>query len=120
YLRSQPFENLLRSKIIAYLETATNGRVELGRLSWNVAKLEVEVLDVTVHGREGASELPFAHVDRLYARLRIISIAEARVALRDFSLTHPVIHLIVYPDGSTNAPEFRSKAQPDKGPVAQL
>src|SRR5438477_10787075 len=76
YLRSERFENLLRAKLIAYLETATNGRVELGRLQWNLARWEIEVRDVTIHGREETSELPFAHVDRLYARVRIISLAE--------------------------------------------
>ncbi len=120
YLRSERFENLLRSKIIAYLETATNGRVEIGRLQWNLAKWEVEIHGVTIHGRENATELPFAHVDRLYARVRIISIAEARVTLRDLSLTHPVIHLIVYPDGTTNAPEFRAQPQSSKSPIEQL
>ncbi len=119
YSRSQQFENLLRHKIVAYLETATNGRVELGHLQWNLATLEIEVTDLTIHGREQVNELPFAHVDRLYARLRIISIAEARVDLRELSLRRPVVHLIVYPDGSTNAPEMRNKER-STSPVQQL
>jgi len=120
YLRSQAFEQVVRRRVIAYLEKATNGRVELGAFHWNVSRLEIDVRDLTIHGREAPDELPFAHVNRLYARLHIISLAEARVSLRELRVDRPVFHLVVYPDGRTNAPEIRANPQSNKTPIQQL
>ena len=120
YLNSRQFEDIIRRKVIAYLENATSGRVELGSLHWNLSHLEIEAEDLTIHGREGPKEVPFAHVDRLYARLHVISFAAAQLNLRELSITRPVIHLIVYPDGTTNAPEVKPQPQSAKNPVQQL
>src|SRR5271165_821477 len=68
YSKSQSFQNWVKRKTIAYLENATSGRVELGSLHWNLGRFEIEADDLTIHGREAADELPFAHVDHFYAR----------------------------------------------------
>lgn len=120
YLRSQAFEQVVRRRIIAYLEKATNGRVELGAFHWNISRLEIDVRDLTIHGREAPDQLPFAHVNRLYARLQIISLAEARVSLRELRVDRPVFHLVVYPNGATNAPEMKMNPQGNKTPIQLL
>src|SRR6516162_4997450 len=120
YLRSQAFEQVVRHKVIAYLEKATNGRVDLGAFHWNIARLEIDARDLTIHGREAADEVPFAHVNRLYARLHIISLAEARVSLGELRVDRPVFHLNVYPDGTTNAPQPEPHVQNTKTAVQQL
>jgi translocation and assembly module TamB len=119
YLRSPGFEDLVRRKVVAALEDATGGRVELQAFHWELAKLEFEADDLTVHGREAPDQAPYAHTDRAFVRLRIISVLQARVRLKYVGLEHPVVHLLVYPDGSTNAPEPRVK-QGNANPVHQL
>ena len=52
-------------------------------------------------------------------RLHIVSFLETRIHLEYLGLEHPVFHLIVYPDGSTNAPEPRVKQNTTK-PVQRL
>ena len=109
YLGSPAFERLVRRKVVAALENATGGRVELQAFHWNLSKLEFEANDLTVHGREGPDQLPYAHADRAVLRLRIISVLRTQAHLKYVGLERPVIHLIVYPDGTTNAPEPKVK-----------
>ena len=81
YYASTPhFANIVRQKVVTVLEDATGGRVEIQSLRWNLRHLAVEVDGLTIHGLEGRGELPYAHVDRLYARAKILSFVDARSA----------------------------------------
>ncbi len=110
YLRSPRFVDFVRRKVVATLEDATGGRVELQSFRWNLRKLEFEADNLTVHGREAADQLPYGHADRAHVRLHIVSFLETRIHLEYLGLEHPVFHVIVYPDGSTNAPEPKLKS----------
>ena len=121
YVRSPRFEDLVRRKVIATLEDATGGQVELRNFHWNLAKLEFEAEDLTVHGREGPDQKPpYAHADRrTLVRLHIVSFQQARISLEYLGLERPVVHIIVYPDGTTNAPEPKVK-HANVAPVQRL
>src|SRR5271165_1966910 len=119
YLRSPQFEDFVRRKVVATLEDATGGRIELRSFHWNLRRLEFEADDLTVHGREGPDQLPYAHADRAHVRLHIVSFLETRIHLQYVGLDRPVVHLIVYPDGTTNAPEPKVK-QNNAKPVQRL
>ncbi len=67
---------------------------------------------------EGPDQLPYAHVDRTLVRVHIISFIERQVSLEQVDLQHAVIHVIVRPDGTTNAPEPKIKS--NKSAVQQL
>ncbi len=114
YASTQHFANNVRQRVISVLEDATGGRVEIKSLTWNLRHLAVEVDDLTIHGLEGRGELPYAHVDRLYARAKILSLVDAKLALDFLEVDRPAIHLIIYPDGSTNQPVPKAK-QNDSG-----
>ena len=118
YVRSPHFADLIRRKTIAALEDATGGRVELQAFRWNLSRLEFEADDLTIHGLEDSGQQPYAHVDRIHVRLHIISFLEKKISVRDLSLDHPVVHLVVNPDGTTNAPE--PKVPSNRGLVQQL
>ena len=109
----------MRRKVIATLEDATGGRVDLQNFHWNLSRLEFEAKGLTIHGREGPDQLPYMHADCAHVRLHIVSFLETLVHLRYLELEHPVIHLIVYSDGTTNAPEPKVKHGNAK-PVEQL
>src|SRR5882757_9362483 len=100
YASTPAFENRVRQKVIATLEQATGGRVELGAFRWRILHLEFEVDNLTIHGLEAPTEVPYAHVDRLLVRAMILSFFRPRVGLNLLHAEHPVVHLIVYPDGS--------------------
>ncbi len=118
YVRSPHFADLVRRKTIVALEDATGGRVELHAFRWNLSRLEFDADDLAIHGLEGPGQQPYAHVDRLHVRLHIISFLEKKISVRDLSLDHPVVHVIMNPDGTTNAPE--PKVPSNRGPVQQL
>ena len=120
YLRSPSFEGFVRGKLIAALEDATGGRVEMAAFHWNLSQLAFEADGLTIHGLEPHGESPYAHVDRALVRLHIISLLERQVSLEQVELWAPAIHIIVNPDGSTNAPEPKVKPDHPKTPVQQL
>ncbi len=105
YASTPSFENRVRRAVIAELAKSTGGRVELKKFSWHLTHLEFEADDLTIHGLEAPGQVPYAHVDRLFVRLQILSFFRAKIGLNYFEGDHPVLHLIVYPDGSTNQPK---------------
>ena len=110
YASTPQFQNLVREKLIATLEQATGGRVELNAFQWSVRHLAFEADDLTIHGLEGANEVPYAHVDRIYVRVKILSFIQPKVDLNYLEADHPVFHLIIYPDGSTNQPRPKTQS----------
>jgi translocation and assembly module TamB len=118
YVRSPRFAELVRRKTIAILEDATGGRVELHAFRWNLSRLEFDADDLTIHGLEAPGQQPYAHADRIHVRLHIISFVEKRISLKELILDRPAVHLIVNPDGTTNAPE--PKVRSSTTPVQQL
>jgi len=104
YAGTAQFENLVRGKVVAELERMTGGRVDLGAFHWHLLHLEFTADNLTIHGQEAPGQIPYAHVDRLYVRLMVISFFRHEIGLDYLEADRPVIHLIVYPDGTTNQP----------------
>ena len=105
YVTTESFQSYVRARIVAAVEKATGGRVELGAYHTIPFRLQVEIRDFTIHGLEPAGEVPLAHVDRIVARIKVISLLETNFGFKSLVFEHPVVHLIVNPDGSTNLPE---------------
>jgi translocation and assembly module TamB len=120
YVTTDSFRQIVLRRLVASLESATGGRVEIGSFHTIPMRLRVEVRDLTIHGRESADQVPYLHVDRLQAELKIISLFEKEVGLRTLTLEHPVVHIIIYPDGSTNQPALKISTAAKKAPVEQL
>jgi len=120
YLRSASFADFVRRKVIASIEDATGGRVEMAAFHWNLSQWTFEADNLTIHGLEPPGESPYAHIDRAVVRLHIISFLERQISLEHVELYAPTIHIIVNPDGSTNAPEPRVKPANPKSEVQQL
>ncbi len=120
YTTTDSFRDLVRGRLVAMLEQMTGGRVELGSLHTVPFHLQVEVRDLTIHGREQPGELPYVHVNSLMAQMKIWSILRTDVGLDYLILDHPVIHIIFYPDGSTNQPAPKVTRVSNPKPVEQL
>jgi translocation and assembly module TamB len=109
YMTTDSFQALVRRRAIAELERITGGRVDLGGIHTIPFRFQIEIRDLTIHGREAAGEVPYAHVDSLVARVKLISALETEFGLKSLVLDHPVVHIVVYPDGTTNQPVPESK-----------
>lgn len=117
YLQSDSFRERVRRQVVSELERVTGGRVELKQFTWSLALLQFEVDDLTIHGLERAGEAPYAHVDHVHVSVKIISVLRRDLGLSELDLQRPIVHLIVYPDGTTNQPN--PKLQQGGGAVAE-
>jgi translocation and assembly module TamB len=120
YVTTDSFQQRVRRRIIASAEKLTGGRVEFGELHIIPFRLRVDVRNLTIHGREESAQAPFVHVDRLQAEMKIISLLSTTVGLHSLALQHPVVHIIDYPDGTTNAPVPQTRLSSNQSPVEQL
>src|SRR5579859_3793448 len=117
YLQSGAFHERVRRRVIAQLEYVTGGKAELKNFRWNLARLQFDLDDLTIHGLEKPGETPYAHIDHAHVAIKVISLLGQEIGLREVDVQHPVIHLIVYPDGTTNQPY--PKIQQNPGDAAE-
>ncbi|MGA8153198.1 MAG: translocation/assembly module TamB domain-containing protein [Terriglobales bacterium] len=120
YVTTDSFQTMVRQRLVSELERVTGGRVELGGVHTVPFRFLVDVRDLTIHGREAPGEIPYAHVDRLVAEVKLISVLGMELGFHSVVLDHPVIHVIVYPDGSSNQPAPVVNAVSVKDSVAKL
>jgi translocation and assembly module TamB len=112
YASTPQFANKVRTQLIGVLENATGGRVGLGAFRWSLFHLQVEADNLTIHGLEAPGQAPYVHLDRLVARIKIISLFRAQIGLDYLGIDNPEVHIIVYKDGSTNQPVPKTKSAP--------
>ncbi|OLE57187.1 MAG: hypothetical protein AUG13_05235 [Chloroflexi bacterium 13_1_20CM_2_59_7] len=120
YATTDSFQAMVRRRLVTELERITGGRVDLGGFHTTPFRLQVEIRGLTIHGREQSGEIPYAHVDRLVAQVKIISILDTEFGFNSIVLDHPVVHIILYPDGTTNQPEPKLRRASEKTPIEQL
>jgi translocation and assembly module TamB len=104
YSTTDSFQRMVRGRLVAAIERATGGRAELGSFHVIPLRFQVEIRNLTIHGRESADEVPYVHVDSVIATVNLSSVLGAKIGFHSLLLQHPVVHIIFYPDGSTNRP----------------
>ena len=120
YVTTDSFQRMVRRRVVTSIEKITGGRVELGELHTTPFRLRVDARNLTIHGREAADQAPFLRVDRVQAELKIVSLLSTTVGLHSLVLDHPVVHVIDYPDGSTNVPSPQAKRLYQQAPLERL
>ena len=111
---SAAFENYVRRQMVRKLEAATGGRVEIASFHWHLLTLEADAGGVVIHGLEAPGEAPYAQVKDVRAQWSILGWWIPHFPMRDIEILKPQLHLIVYPDGSTNQPQPRRLQKPGK------
>jgi translocation and assembly module TamB len=115
---SDAFEDTVRHRVIAQLEEATGGRVEIAGFHWQLLHLRVEATGIVIHGLEAATEAPYARIASLKAEAGILGLftmgVSPRLVLHSVEIDQPQYHLMVYPDGSTNQPHPRRQRKSGK------
>src|SRR4051794_10577174 len=120
YSTTPAFQSMVRRRLITELELITGGKVQLGSFHTTPLRLRVDVRDLTIHGLEKDGEIPYAHVDRMLAQVKVISVLGAEFGVSSLELEHPVVHIIFYGDGSTNQPVPTVKRISEKNGVEEL
>lgn len=112
YSTTSDFEHRVNAEVVKVLEDATGGRVEMKAIHFHLWHLAVDVHGLVIHGLEGPGEAPYLSVDKIEARVKIVSLfshltgsgLSSYVNLNSLSVEHPQFHLIVDKDGKTNQP----------------
>jgi translocation and assembly module TamB len=112
YSTTPDFERRVGREIVLVLENATGGRVELGRIQFDIWHLAIEADNLVIHGLEAPGEAPYVAVDKIFLRVRLFDFfsratetgGPARVSLSFLRVEHPRVHLIVDKEGKTNQP----------------
>jgi translocation and assembly module TamB len=121
YTTTNSFQAYVRRRTVAEMERITGGRAEIGSFHVVPFHLQVEVRNITVHGKEAASDVPLAHADSLVAQLKVISFLRTEFGFHSVTLEHPVVHIAVGLDGATNVPAPRVTARASGStPIEQL
>ena len=119
YTTTDDFQNRVRAQLIATLETATGGRVDLAQVHFNLRHLAVEVDGLVIHGLEGPGEAPYLSADRILVRITLKSLfshatnstgAMKYITLALLHVDAPHVHLILNKDGTTNQPVPKQKS----------
>jgi translocation and assembly module TamB len=119
YLTTESFQSLVRRRLVEEIERITGGRAQIASIHTVPFHLQVEVRDVTVRGREPETAIPLAHADAITARFKISSLLRSELSFNRVILDHPIVHVIFYPDGSTNFPP-RAANIAGQNPVEKL
>jgi translocation and assembly module TamB len=117
---SESFESLVRKRMVAVLQESTGGRAEIASFHWHLLSLEAEAGGIVLHGTEAPGEAPYATIDHLRASVSILGFLSPRILLRDLEVDQPAIHLISYPDGSTNQPQPAHPSKSSGSAIDQL
>jgi len=121
YTTTASFQAYVRRRMVAELERISGGRAEIGSFHVIPFRLQVEVRDITVHGREAANDIPLAHADHLFAQMKVISFLRTEIGFYSVTLDHPVVHVAIAADGTTNIPPRNfSLTSSQKSPIEQL
>jgi translocation and assembly module TamB len=120
YATTGSFQALVRHRLVSELQRITGGRVELGGFHVIPFRFRVSVSDLTIHGEEAADQVPFWHVDRLEAKVKLVSVLGAELGFDSLLLEAPVIHIITYPDGTTNQPQPQARRTAGENPIEKL
>ncbi len=118
YLNSDGFRETMRARVVAELERATGGKVEIESFTWKLSTLQFEIRNLTIHGREARTEVPYVHADRISVNVKIVSFFSRKISLEKVEVEGAVLHLMVYPDGTTNQPSPQA-AQGGEGEPGQ-
>src|SRR5450432_655538 len=103
-LQSRWFKEQVREKLIATVEQATGGRVELKSFQYDWRQLTARVDGFVLHGTEPASGPPLIRAEAVRVDLKILSVLRKDVDIRSLVVDKPQLFLLVREDGTTNFP----------------
>ena len=124
YTRTADFQRRVGAEVVTVLEDATGGKVELGRITFDLLHLAIEADGLVIHGTEGPGEAPYLAADKIFVRVKIMSLlahtagtgVASHIGLSLLRVEQPHVHLIIDKDGKTNQP-VPKKTTPSNEPV---
>jgi translocation and assembly module TamB len=103
-VRTDWFQHKVRDRVIAELERATGGRVELGAFLFDPGTMTISITRLVIRGTEQPPDPPLLSIPSLRVELSLVSLLSAQVSVRALHVQSPEVHLTVAGDGTTNLP----------------
>jgi translocation and assembly module TamB len=103
-VRTDWFQHKVRGRVIAELERATGGRVELGAFLFDPGTMTITINRLVIHGTEQPAEPPLLSIPTVRIELTLVSLLSMQVSVRALQVQSPEIHLTIEDDGTTNLP----------------
>ena len=119
-LQSAWFRDQVRRRIVAQVEEATGGKVEIAAFDYDWRKLTADIHGFVLHGTEPPGAAALLNVESAQVTVRIISVLERSADVSSIILRRPQVNLIVTPDGSTNLPTPPRARRNGKDPLQEL
>lgn len=120
YTTTKSFQAYVRRRIVQEVERITGGRAEIGSFHVVPFHFQVELRNITVHGKEAPDDVPLAHADSLLAQMKVVSFLRTEFGFTTLVLDHPVIHVAIGPDGATsNVPALKVQQPASAGRAVQ-
>ncbi len=118
--QSQWLREKARVKIIAAMEDATGGRVEIGKFKFDWHTLTAELDNVVIHGTEPKTAAPLLQVKTLVVGLKIISLWKEDFDIALMRIDEPRVDLLIAADGTTNIPNPKTPSKSSKSGVETI
>ena len=112
YTTTEDFQRRVGKEVVSVLEDSTGGKVDLGRITFNLWHLAIEADGLVIHGLEGPGEAPYLSADKIFVKVKIFDFLKRTsgtgqrnyVGLKLLRVEQPHAHLIIDKDGKTNQP----------------
>lgn len=102
--RTSWFQEKLREKVVASIEAATGGQVEIAWFHYNPWTLTAEFRNFIVHGTEPSNGPALFKAGSVHIRLKRLSLLRRDVNIQSVSIDRPQLYLLVREDGTSNIP----------------
>ena len=119
-LDSEWFFDQVRTRLIATVENATGGRVEIGGFRFDRSHFTAEVKRFVLHGTEPAGKPPLFEASSVKVGLKLISLLKPNVDILSLDVAAPHVYLVIGPDGRTNVPEPKIKSTGKSNPLQSI
>ncbi|MBV9158242.1 MAG: translocation/assembly module TamB domain-containing protein, partial [Acidobacteriaceae bacterium] len=113
-LQTNWFKNKVRERVIAAVEKASGGRVEIGAFNYSARGLTAEFRNFMIHGSEPQGSTPLFQAKSVRIRLKIVSILKRNVDIASLVVEHPEISLLRGSDAITNIPPLKVRQTASK------
>jgi len=117
YVNSPAFNQKVRDFVVEKTAAYTGTRVTLGHLRWSLRDQRIVIENLTLRGKELATEPPLVHVELITAGVNLRSLLQRRLDLYELTVINPEFHVRVDSEGRTNLPEPTARTA---GPETRL
>ena len=107
--RSGWIDRYVQDRAIAEIETKLGAKLSMRKLRIDIWSGRAVAEGVVVRGKESANEAPLFEAREMQIDAGLASFDQSRVELRGLILKEAKLHLVTYPDGTTNLPDPKTK-----------